>query len=93
LINNCFIDNNFIGDGPVVLASAEDLTDSSGNYGTEDDLLTCQFIYTGEGDTYECMDFEATGCASGPVDISSAASSRTSVLMLVAALVSFVSFV
>ena len=66
MIDNCFIDNNFIGEGTVLLASASDLVESSGNYGTKDDSISCQYVHIGTGDAFECIEFEATECAFGP---------------------------
>lgn len=92
MINNCFIDNDFVGEGTVLLASAEDLIESSGNYGTEDNLLTCEFIHVGTRDEYECIEFEATECLSGyehENETSEATVLRTLGLALLAALSSF----
>ena len=59
LTDNCFVGNDFVGPGAVLLASEEDLLGTSGNYGDDlDDGLVCPFIAIGS----ECHDFESEVC-------------------------------
>lgn len=67
--NNCFIDNDFIGFGPVQSYGNNSFT-TAGNYGDgmDDDLL-CQFAATSvfdrplSPDNVTCVEFEAKVCS------------------------------
>ena len=64
LTNSCFINNDFVGPGAVILSNPEDLLDHSGNFGTLDTGLECQFIAI--GDT-ECIEYESPDvCVADP---------------------------
>lgn len=86
-----------------MLGSTEDLIESSGNYGSEDDLISCQYVHVQKGDEYECIEYEATSCSSRPTgDPTSGGSgnvptsgtmSRAPVFTLLAVLVALSSFV
>jgi len=61
--NSCFVDNDFVGEGAVIVQQEEDIIESSGNYGTFDDGLKCQFISIG-GTT--CRDYDSDVCVPNP---------------------------
>lgn len=59
LKTNCFLDNDFLGNGTVVLNGEDALKRSNGNFGTVDDDLVCQYINFGD-DT--CKSYERNKC-------------------------------
>jgi len=60
--NSCFVDNDFVGEGAVIVQQEEDILESSGNYGTFDDDLKCQFIsIIGTN----CRDYDSDVCVTG----------------------------
>ena len=63
LTDSCFINNDFVGPGAVILSNPEDLLDHSGNYGTHDTGLECQGIAI--GDT-ECIEYDSPVCVANP---------------------------
>jgi hypothetical protein len=58
ITNSCFLGNNFAGRGMVLVDVAETITES-GNYGTHDDNLDCQFINIGG---VSCIEFSSSTC-------------------------------
>ena len=54
--NNCFLDNDFVGNGTVLLYGEDGLKRSDGNFGTMDEDLACQYINFGD-DT--CKSYES----------------------------------
>jgi len=62
ITNSCFVDNDFVGPGAVILQQKEDLIHTSGNYGTADAGLTCDFLSIAG----ECQDFESSTCLPDP---------------------------
>lgn len=63
--NNCFLHNDFLGNGTVVLYGEDGLKRSRRNFGTMDDDLVCQYINLGD-DT--CKSYESHVCKSSIVD-------------------------
>ena len=61
--DSCFAQNDFVGDGAVILDREEDLLSSSGNFGAADDNgVVCQFISIGG----KCREYESTSCKVDP---------------------------
>lgn len=65
LLDNKFIDNNFFGEGPVVIHNPNDLVDHSGNCGTKDDGVQCEFVHIAQEEGFQCIDFD-TNCPGDP---------------------------
>lgn len=57
LEDNCFINNDFVGKG-VVIADLEGAVTSSGNFGSPDDGLDCEFLAQGSS----CTGYEEDDC-------------------------------
>jgi len=70
--DSCFLDNDFVGPGAVILQQEEDLVSSSGNYGTFDAGLNCQFISING----VCKDYESESCGVDPTMLSSDSGSK-----------------
>ena len=60
--DTCFVDNDFVGPGAVILQQEQDLVRSSGNYGTFDAGLTCQFASIAG----VCRPYESDSCIADP---------------------------
>jgi hypothetical protein len=58
ITNSCFLGNNFVGRGVVLVDGPEILTES-GNYGTFDTNLDCQFVNVGDA---SCIEFSSPTC-------------------------------
>jgi hypothetical protein len=61
LTDTCFVDNNFVGDGTVVVVDKEVFI-GSGNYGTMDDGLKCQFLSLNG----TCVEYDSNTCVPDP---------------------------
>ena len=60
VVDSCFIDNDFVGKGTIVMeSSTSSHFNESNNYGTPDDGLTCSFASVGES----CVPFSSTKCS------------------------------
>lgn len=62
--DNCFLNNDLIGRGAVLLETADQIISAVNNFGTFDAGLKCQFIHIDGGD--ECIDYDITD--SCPID-------------------------
>lgn len=56
------MNNDFVGTGVVILQQEQDLLLSSGNYGTKDDGVACNFMSI-DG---VCREYESTSCVADP---------------------------
>ena len=64
LTNNCFVNNNLIGKGAILVESQDILTsNTAGNFISRDDGLECQFIAAGLGDEITCVEADAATCS------------------------------
>jgi len=65
ITNTCVLGNDFIGEGVVLIAEQASLLNSSGNFGTQDDSLICEFIHALDvvNETI-CIDYESDTCLS-----------------------------
>jgi hypothetical protein len=59
ITNVCFIDNNFVGEGVVVVQGSTNDLVSTNVFGMVDPELTCPFASTGD-DT--CVDYDSASC-------------------------------
>lgn len=66
ITDTCFIDNNFVGEGVILLGSMDTFTHSN-VYGTSDSGLECPFAMV-EGDCLEYSSASCGGSASPPAD-------------------------
>jgi hypothetical protein len=77
--DNCFVDNNLIGEGVVIAESEDSLISVERNIVTEDDGLICQFLAVQPiGGEITCIDAQGTGTCSIPVVTSAPSPSPTS---------------
>ena len=56
------MNNDFVGSGVVLLEQEQDLLSSTGNYGTKDDGVACNFISIGG----VCREYESKSCVADP---------------------------
>lgn len=56
------MNNDFVGSGVVILQQEQDLLSSTGNYGTKDDGVACEFMSIGG----VCREYESTSCVADP---------------------------
>ena len=64
LTNNCFVNNNLIGKGAILVESQDILTsNTAGNFISKDDGLECQFVAVGLGDEVTCVEADAATCS------------------------------
>lgn len=65
LENNCFVDNDLIGQGLIILKDEVTLKKHTNNFVSRDDDLTCQFvsIEASDGISDYCIDNDAKTCA------------------------------
>jgi hypothetical protein len=61
LADTCFVNNNFVGEGTVVVVDKGAYI-GSGNYGTMDDGLTCQFVNLNG----TCVEYDSKTCVPDP---------------------------
>lgn len=62
LTNNCFINNKFVGNGTVIAPVQNDII-TSGNSGSNNGQLVCEFIYVENQNN--CWNFESESCLNG----------------------------
>ena len=62
LSDSCFVNNDLVGAGTVILQRQEDLVLSSGNFGTFDNGVDCKFMSIGG----VCRDYESASCKADP---------------------------
>lgn len=69
MLDNCFVNNNFVGEGVLIAESKDSLVSSEGNFVNQDDGLVCQFIAVKPPlEDISCVDAEATECSIEGVD-------------------------
>ena len=63
LTNSCFIDNDFLGKGPVIIPDDSVVKENKGNFATFDANVVCQNIAV--GDKPDCIEFDSDTCVLG----------------------------
>ena len=64
LENNCFVDNDLIGQGLIILKDEDTLTKHTNNFASSDPDLICQFVaIEAEDGSPTCIDNDAKTCA------------------------------
>ena len=62
LKDNCFIDNNFVGEGVAIVQRESDLLLAEGNYVSKDDNLQCPFVAVESASGVTCIGTIAEKC-------------------------------
>jgi hypothetical protein len=62
--NSCFLDNNLVGEGSILLASAAILMENTGTFASKDDGLNCAFaaVVDEEGSSVSCINSDSQRC-------------------------------